>query len=295
MTMRNIYPGRWSFYLALLTILAFYPEWHCLLQGQDSILLLSLFALSFRLWRRGKDDLAGFVLALGLFRPQLVLPFLFVALLAGKWKLVRGFIPGAAVALGLSAWVVGLHGLAEYGRVLLAQGSQQSARLLARRWEIDPRMMPTWRGLLWLCLPRRVPSGVRAGLLLVGTFVGLGWAAKQMRKAKSPAASDVAFAIAVATALLVSFHSFLHDFSLMILPLLIWGLVVTAPAAALVPRRRAYLIVTLGFLFFLAPLYFLLFVTSKMGWFFLVELMALWSAGRWVSSQQVEGTPAGLT
>ncbi len=295
LTMRNLYPGRWSFSLALLTILAFYPEWHCLLQGQDSILLLSLFALSFWLWRRGKDDIAGFVLALGLFRPQLVLPFILIVLLAGKWKVVRGFMPGAALTLALSTWVVGLHGWADYARALVAQGSQQSARVLEKQWDIQLGLMTTWRGFLWVSLPTWVPSGVRAGLLLVGTFVGLGWAAEQMRKAKSPATSDVAFAIAVATTALVSFHSFLHDFSLMILPLLIWGLAMTAPAAALMSKRRAYLIVTLGFLFFLTPLYFLLLVTSKMGSFFLVELMALWSAGRWVSSQQVEGTPAGLT
>ena len=44
---RNLFPDRWTFSLALLTILAFYPEWCCLMQGQDSILLLCLFVVSF--------------------------------------------------------------------------------------------------------------------------------------------------------------------------------------------------------------------------------------------------------
>ncbi len=131
------FPRQMEFSLALLTILAFYPEWYCLMQGQDSILLLCLFAVSFWLWRRGKDDIAGFVLALGLFRPQLVLPFIFIALLAGKWKFVRGFISGAALVLALSTWMVGLHGWAEYARVLISQGSQQSARALQKGWEIN--------------------------------------------------------------------------------------------------------------------------------------------------------------
>jgi hypothetical protein len=289
-TMRNLYPDRWNFSLALLTIFAFYPEWYCLLQGQDSILLLSLFALSFCFRRRGRDDVAGFVLALGLFRPQLVLPFVFIMLLAGKWKFVRGFIPGAALVLALSTWVIGLHGWAGYAGVVLAQGSQQSASVLEKQWAIHLELMTTWRGFLWVSLPTWVPSGVRTVLLLVGTLVALGWAAKQMRKAKSPAASDVAFAIAVATTLLVSFHSFLHDFSLMILPLLIWGLIVTAPA----PRRRAYLTVTLGFLFFLTPLYYLLFATSQMGWLFPVQLAALWLASHWVNNRQPGSVATGL-
>src|SRR5580692_552067 len=79
-------PDTASFGLTLLTILAFFPVWYCLLQGQDSILLLLLFTLSFWSYRRGRHDLAGFVLALGLFRPQLVLPFAFVMFLAGKGR-----------------------------------------------------------------------------------------------------------------------------------------------------------------------------------------------------------------
>jgi hypothetical protein len=280
-TMRGFQIGRWSFVITLLTILAFYPEWFCLLQGQDSILLLSLFALSFWVWRRGRDDIAGFVLALGLFRPQLVFPFIFIAFLAGKWKFVRGFIPGAALVLALSTWVVGLHGMADYARVLLAQGSQQSARVLEKQWEVNLGLMTTWRGFLWVCLPRWVPPGVRTFLLLVGTFLGLGWAAKQMRKAKGkgPPAFDLAFAIALATTLLVSFHSFLNDFSLMILPLLICGPLLAA--SALVPRKSAYLIVTLGFLFFLTPLYLALGATGQKGWLFLTESLAVWLVGRY--------------
>lgn len=277
LTVRNLFPDRWTFSLALLTILAFYPEWCCLMQGQDSILLLCLFVVSFWLWRRGKDDIAGFVLALGLFRPQLVLPFVFIAFLAGKWKFVRGFIPGAAIVLALSTWVVGLHGMGDYARLLISQGSQQSARVLDKQWEIKPGVMTTWRGFLWVLLPAWVPAGVRTFLLLAGTFAGLGWAAKQMRRAKGLAASDLAVAIAVATTLLVSFHSFLHDFSLMILPLLICGSMLAG--SAVVPKKTAYLIVTLGFSFFLTPLYIAL--APNAGWLFLSESLAIWLVSRW--------------
>ena len=39
--------------------------------------------------------------------------------------------------------------------------------------------------------------------------------------------------------------------------------------------------VTLGFLFFLTPLYLLLLSTDSVGWFFVVELCALWLASHW--------------
>ena len=69
---------------------------------------------------------AGFVIALGLFRPQLVAPFVLMMLLAGKWKFIRGFVTGAIIVVSLSAWVVGLKGLADYFHILFSQGTQQS-------------------------------------------------------------------------------------------------------------------------------------------------------------------------
>lgn len=278
-----------DFTLALLMILAFYPIWNCLTMGHDSILMLSLFVVSFSLWRRGREGIAGFVLALCLFRPQIALPFVLIAALARKWKFVRGFIPGAALVVGLSAWVVGLHGMSDYMRILVSQGTQKSASALADHWQIIPGLMATWRGFLSLVLPKSVPGIWRDALLLGGTFFGLGWAAKKMREAKSSAAFEVAFAIATSTVLLVSFHSYLQDFSLMILPLLIWRSVLVT---RIVPRNTACLIAGLCFLLFLTPLYLVLLAARSVGWLFLVELSAVWLASRWAKDWKTETASA---
>lgn len=277
--MRNSQPGESSFSLVFLTILAFFPVSQCLLQGQDSIMLALLFALSFWLWRRGQDDIGGFLLGLGLFRPQLVLPFVLVAFLAGKWKFVRGFIPGAALVVILSTWVVGFHGMVEFARLRVVQGTESSASVLAKQWTVWPSVMPTLRGFLWACLPSGTPAMIRNVLLLCGTFGALLWAAKRMRSARDGAAFDLAFAIALATVLLVSFHSYLHDFSLMIIPLLIAGGVVASSVH--VPKRNAYAIVTLGFLFFLTPLYLALLWAERVGLFLLPAGAAIWLMSRW--------------
>jgi Glycosyltransferase family 87 len=277
--LHNIRPNSSSFGLTFLTITAFFPVWYCLLQGQDSIMLLFLFALSYWCWKLGQDDAAGFVLALGLFRPQLVLPFAFVALLGGKWKFVRGFVPGAIVVVGLSAWVVGFHGMGDYARILISQGTGGSAGVLAEQWQVDPSLMPTLRGLLWVSLPSSVPGVVRTLLLLAGLSYGLLWAVKGVRKVQDEATFDLAFAVTAAVVVLVSFHSFLHDFSLMILPLLIVANVV--PAFTHLTKRGAYSIVTLGFLLFLPPVYLVLLITSKLGFLVLPTTTALWLASHW--------------
>jgi hypothetical protein len=289
--MKDIHRNGPGFFVAFLVILAFFPVWYCLLQGQDSILLLFLFAASFWLWGRGHDGLAGFVLALGLFRPQLVLPFALVALVARKWKFVFGLIPGAVLVGALSVSVVGSKGIADYGRILISQGTQQSARVLLGQWEIQPELMATWRGFLWICLPASIPGGFRNFMLLAGTLAGLLWAAKKMRSAGDPAAFKMEFAIAVATVLLVSFHSFLNDFSLMILPLLIFGEALASGRN--IPRRSTYWVVTVGLVLFSTPLYLLMLGTGTVGLLATVGFLMLWMANR--MERQVADNSAGLT
>jgi hypothetical protein len=288
--MRSAPPAGLSFRVTLLATLAFFPVWYCLLQGQDSILQVFLFALSVWVWKRGREDAAGFTLAMGLFRPQLVLPFVLVAFLAGKWKLIRGFVPGALLVLLLSASVVGVHGMADYARILITQGTQRSSSGLVRQWQVHLGLMPTLRGLLWITLPGWVPGGVRNFLLVCGTSAGLLWAAKGLRGVKDGAAFDLAFATAVAAVVLVSFHSLPHDFSLMILALLLAGGAVASDDDR-AKRGRPYTAVTVGFLLFFTPLYFVLIFAEKVGLLVLPSVVFLWMFG----TRERSGLPVPVT
>jgi hypothetical protein len=281
--MWNALPTGLSLRRSLLTTLAFFPVWYCLLQGQDSILLVFLFAISFWLWKRGREDAAGFALAMGLFRPQLALPFVLAALLAGKWKFVRGFVPGAVFVSLVSVSVVGVQGMADYARILLSQGTQGSASALAQEWQIHLGLMPTLRGLLWIVLPGWVPGSVRNLLLILGTLAGLQWAARGLRGVKDGAEFDMAFATAVAAVALLSFHSLPHDFSLMILPLLVTERVF-ASADHRAEGSNPYTWVTLGILLFFTPLYFVLIFAEKIGLLVLPSVVFLWLIGSWARS-----------
>jgi hypothetical protein len=275
----------------VLATLAFFPAWYCLLQGQDSILLVFLFALSFWLWKGERHDAAGFALAMGLFRPQLVLPFVVVACLAGKWKFIRGFIPGAVLVLSVSVSLVGVHGMADYARILLWQGTQGSASALAQQWQVHLGLMPTLRGLLWIILPASVPADIRNFLLFAGTLAGLLWAARGLRDVKDGVAFDLAFATAVGAVALVSFHSLPHDFSLMILPLLIGG-GISASVDDRAERGNPYTWVTVGFFLFFTPLYFVLISAKQVGLLVLPSVVFLWLVGSWArSALQVRVAP----
>jgi Glycosyltransferase family 87 len=282
--MRSAVSTGLSFRETLLTTLAFFPVWYCLLQGQDSILLVFLFALSFWLWKRGRDDAAGFALAMGLFRPQLVLPFVLAAFLAGKWKFVRGFVPGALFVLVVSMWVVGVHGMGEYARILLSQGSLGSASALSQQWQVRVGLMPTLRGLLSIVLPASAPANIRNFLLLCGTSLGLLWAAKALGGAKEGAAFDMAFASAVGAVAVVSFHSLPHDFSLIILPLLIAGGAL-ASADRVADCGNPYTCVTVGFLLFFTGLYLVLIYAEKVGLLVLPTVVLLWLISDWENSR----------
>ncbi|MGB8442273.1 MAG: glycosyltransferase family 87 protein [Candidatus Acidiferrales bacterium] len=284
--MRDCWRERWSFWLAFVSVLAFFPVWQCLLQGQDSILLTLLFALSFWLWRRGQDGRAGFALALGLFRLQLVLPLVVVAFFGGRLKFIRGFIPGAVLVVALSTRVVGFHGMVEYVRTLVLQGTEGSAGVLGNHWQVWPGLMPTARGLLWVCVPSSAPGIVRNVPLISATIGALAWAAKRMRNAGAAAGFDLAFAVAVGVVSLVSFHSYLHDFSLLILPLLIAGGAVASSAQ--VTQKKAYAIVTIGFLFFFSPLYLVLIFTDRIGLFVLPTVGLLWL----IAGHDIDSLPA---
>src|SRR4029077_20601165 len=79
-----------------LAMLAFFPVFAALLQGQDSILLLLIFSLTYIAFRKNQEFAVGCWLGLGLFRFHLVLPLMLILLLHRKRKALLGFLLVAA-------------------------------------------------------------------------------------------------------------------------------------------------------------------------------------------------------
>jgi hypothetical protein len=188
-------------WLILLAAFAFSPNCATLTQGQDSILLLALYATSYLAMKRGSGAMAGASLALGLFKYHLILPFVFLLLMSRKWSVVRGFLIGSLLPLGGSLALCGIHGSLRYFRLMAETRSL---------WFMNPSTMPNLHGLLVAL----VPSGLLLdGLTLTISLGALLTAAKLNFPAEKNDDFDLWFAFGVVITYLVSFHSYIHDMS----------------------------------------------------------------------------------
>jgi hypothetical protein len=208
----------WFWWLAGL---GFSPIFIALVQGQDSILLLFCYTMAFLALRRNSDMAAGSWLALGLVKYHLLLPFLLAFLWQRRAKVIAGFLIGLAV-LGVIAFVgVGWQGLRSYPQYVW-----QSEHSSMYRWNNFHGNTTNLRGLLLTEVPGgELPQNTATmrGLLIVGSLVVLGIAGKAwagLKSFKSPE-GELGFALNLVATLLVSYHAFIQDMSLLFLAMLL--------------------------------------------------------------------------
>lgn len=238
--LQSISPWLW-----LLAGFSFFPIFVCLIKGQDSVLLLFLYSLAFVAFCRERQQLGGLWIALGLFKYNLVLPY--ALLFIRRKRFVTMFVATAVLLVLISALITGWAGLLEYPRyVWSAEHNPHFA------WNNSDGNTPNLRGVISSLLPfgptiRQVVTVVAslAILLLAGNVT-----------MKSKALNAISFAVALLAAELVSYHAFVHDLSLLYLPILI-ALNKTAAPEKVGPvlRRRVNFC---SLIFFCSPIYMIL-------------------------------------
>lgn len=249
--------------LWVLASLTFFPIFMALLQGQDAILLLFLYALAFDRLKKNRDACAGGWLGLGLFKPHLVLPFIFLLLVQSRKKILYGFLPVAAVLVLVSTIIVGWAGLESYFRYALHLENTGA------HGAIVVSDMPNLRGALALLFPGMVSAAlvISLGLLL--------FAVLEMRK-RGMNLFDLKFSLALITTMLVSFHALVYDLSVLFVPVLL----VTNDLLSEEKFRgfRRALVITALAIFFLTPLQLVLSLrghrSAMLGW-----ILLLWFVG----------------
>ena len=236
----------WSSAIPVLASLAFFPVFVCLLQGQDSLLLLLLLGLAFVAMKGRRDFFAGACLGLALFRFQLILPLLAILLLRRKWKVLPGFALLAAALAGVSLAVVGWQQTWNYPRTVLQLSRAQMSGAM------NPTNMPNLRGVI----SSLAGEGNAAHLLIAVISLALvGWAAWRWKSGTSDQDFDLSFSLAMVVAVMASYHRMAHDLSLLLLPLLLaadWLLRSGANG-----WMRRLMLPAMALLFF-SPIYFLL-------------------------------------
>ncbi|HEY6337792.1 MAG TPA: glycosyltransferase family 87 protein [Candidatus Sulfotelmatobacter sp.] len=256
----------WEFVLGFL---AFFPVFLCLLQGQDSILLLLLYALGFSALKRDSDFLAGGWFGLALFKFQFVLPLILLIALWKRKRAALGFAVVACVWALLSVGLVGWEGMVAYPKYVLQIAKAPSLG------GVPPQLMPSLRGLLegwsFMAAAASVPAAL-SGFVLLASAALLGFAAIKGRLA-ARGHLDVAFSLALVAAVLTSWHTNAHDLCLLLLPLVLladygWANLGDSPG-----RKAALLIPALPLL--ISPLWIVLWLEN--GNINLMAIPLLWS------------------
>lgn len=265
----------------MLASLGFFPVFLTLLQGQDSILLLLLYTLGFVYLKGNADALAGGWLALGLFKPQLVLPFVFIWMMRGRAKILYGFLSTATALALLSAAIVGIGGLASYAGFALRLESTMAGGA------IMPSDMPNLRGVLYLLTHGRFHAAAVAIAISCVILLLAVWQFRTQERTEDLFYWN--FALAIVTSVVVSYHCLAHDLSLLLLPI---ALVVCKlrGSGTLRTASAVLMLFALGLLFF-APLQLFLLQRNQlgaMGWavlFLLAGIVAqVWHESRTLSS-----------
>ena len=197
----------------VLWLFAFYPILCTLGQGQDSLILLLLTALSLRFAARKQLFSSGLVLGLALFKFHLVFGVAFFTfVLPRKWRGVIGFVISSILVTGISRAAVGQGFPVAYIGMLRHQEE-------ITPWGFIPWFMPNLRGLLTWILPWDV--GVCLLITMFGSAVVATVAIWVVIRSHSNLSETELFTLAILTVLLVSFHLHMQDLTLAALPILV--------------------------------------------------------------------------
>ena len=236
----------------VLMWLLFAPLWIALYQGQTSLLVLAAYAVTFVLLKRGKQFPAGLALGFGLLKFQFVLPFVLIFFFRRKWRFVAGFALTAVALTFISIATVGWEGVTGYARFLLAIGS--NPQNVSYGSAVD---MPTIHGFVFAMLGRKI-SGTELNIVVAGLSIALlSWVAMKWDRDNENSSLDLMFAAAVAASLLSGSHMFTHDFSPLILAMLLASGHISGHSSARTASWDRIAIRAALVLFWTIPVYFL--------------------------------------
>jgi len=206
----RVFVGHW-----LLASLGFFPTFFALLQGQDTILLLLIFGLVFIFLKREREFAAGCCLGLGLFRFHLVLPLMLVFVLEKRKKVFFGFILVAFILLLISVAIVGAEASWNYpGSVWRME------QMMERTGTVVASGMPNLHGLfesLFAHLISRSLSDALLVLISLALVVFTGF----LSKPATAKTFNLGFSLCVIVTVVVSYHTFTSDLSLLMLPIVL--------------------------------------------------------------------------
>ena len=209
--------GRAPFYLWILAAFGYFPLFLALLEGQDSILVLFCYTMAFVGFRRGTELREGAWVGLGLCKFHLVLPFVFPLLLLRRKKFLAGFLLVAVILALLGLAAVGWRGSLHYPAYVLAGEKNQSYA-----WKVAVGPAANLRGIVESLCPAAEPR-IRSGLILLVCSMLLASLTYAVHRAflVSAVYPELGFSLSLIAAVLLSYHTYGYDLSILFLGALI--------------------------------------------------------------------------
>jgi len=197
--------------------LGFYPVALALMQGQDSILLLALLAAVLVSLERNRDLTAGALAGVGLFKFQIVVPIVLLFLLWRRWRFVKGFM-FSAILVGLLSFIT--SGWAEtvvFVHSLLSVGAGLPAVPGGINFPLRINIMANLRGLIYGLASLRAPRRwLQATTLLLSSLVVISVRARGRQQRGGDA-----LILAITAGVVVSYYLFIHDLSILLIPIVL--------------------------------------------------------------------------
>lgn len=193
-------------HLPVAIVVCFLPVAIALIEGQDSLILLALFAAAITASYAQEELKAGILLGLTLFKFQYAVPVILLFLVWKRWRFLAGFVISGSAAVGLSVWLTGASGFVAYIKSIIAMSAKYSSANGAL-YGIHPDGMPNLRGIAYVSTGGSVSA--THWIVLIGSAVIMVWGA--LKRPSLPGA--------LLTAMLVSYHQVIADTSLLVLPI----------------------------------------------------------------------------
>jgi len=193
-------------WLPAAIFICFLPVGVALFQGQDSIVLLALLTCSYLAMQKNQEYRAGFLLGLTLFKFQFCIPIALLLLAWNKRRAVLSFAATAAAAIGASFALTGLNTLSVYSSYLFSVSTRLGSGEQVK-YAIYPLAMPNIFGLVFAIAGNHTLITVLISCLVIV------WASRR----------PPSFPLAVAVAMLVSYHGLIHDATILIIPILLFA------------------------------------------------------------------------
>jgi hypothetical protein len=210
------------------SLFSWFPTMEALRLGQDSILSTVLLLAVFIALKQRRDGWGGVFLALGLYKPQLVLPLAGVFLVARRWKSLAMFAVTGAILIIISLVMVGWQGAFDLLSILRSMGRYS--------FVVRPALMPNLRGFMHVLLQGDDLdwlTGAMTVAISVGIYALCLYLCRREFDVLDPG-FDLKFSLILVTTVLISYHLYAHDLFLLALSLILFFRYVSSGA---VPRR----------------------------------------------------------